>query len=366
MMITNINLIKLYSILRVFIEVKKNMKKVIVTGGSGFIGSNLVNFLLKKKYFVINVDNLSYSANQYNVKNLIKNKNYVFFNVDINNRKKILNILNKFKPDGIFNLAAESHVDRSIDDPENFIKSNFLGVYNLLESILAYKKRNKKNIRLVHISTDEVYGDFIKGRSSEKFPYNPSSPYSATKASADHLIKSYIRTYKVQAIISNCCNNYGPNQFPEKLIPKLIFNILKNKILPIYSKGQNSREWIHVNDHCTALLLIFQKGKLGESYNVGSGKNLRNIDVAKKLLKIAKKKIRRIGKNVKIKFVKDRPGHDLRYALNSKKIKKELKWKTEISLNSGLEQTFSWYFNNKSFFSSISKKSFNKRIGLKI
>ena len=196
------------------------MKKVVVTGGSGFIGSNLVKYLLKKKYFVINIDKLSYSANPYNTKNLNKNKNYIFFKTDLNNKKKITKILKKYKPGGIFNLAAETHVDRSIDSPKNFIHSNILGTYNLLESILDYKKK----IKLIHVSTDEVYGDIIKGRSDEKFPYNPSSPYSSSKASADHLIKAYIRTYKIQAVISNCCNNYGPNQFPEKLIPKLIFN----------------------------------------------------------------------------------------------------------------------------------------------
>ena len=342
------------------------MKKVIVTGGSGFIGSNLIKFLLKKKYFVINIDKLSYSAHPLNVKNLLKNKNYIFFKTDINNRNKLIKIFNKYKPNGIFNLAAETHVDRSIDKPDNFIKSNFLGVYNLLESISFYEKKNKKKIKLVHVSTDEVYGDVLKGRSDENFPYNPSSPYSATKAGADHLIKAYIRTYKIFALISNCCNNYGPNQFPEKLIPKLIFNILHNKSLPIYGRGKNSREWMHVQDHCEALLSIFLKGSLGESYNIGSGHNIKNIDLAKKLLKIAKKKSPKIGKKVKINFVKDRPGHDFRYALNNKKILKKLKWKSKISLDEGLSKTFEWYNYNRSFFSKTSKKQFDKRLGLKI
>ena len=338
------------------------MRKVIVTGGSGFIGSNLVKYLLKKKYFVINIDKLSYSANPYNLKNLIKNKNYIFFKLDLNNKKKITKILNKYKPEGIFNLAAETHVDRSIDKPYNFIHSNILGTYNLLESILAYKKK----IKLIHVSTDEVYGDILKGRSDEKFSYNPSSPYSSSKASADHLIKAYIRTYKIKAVISNCCNNYGPNQFPEKFIPKLIFNIINNKPLPIYAKGKNSREWIHVKDHCEALLLIYSKGKVGESYNVGSGMNLKNIDIAKKLLKIAKNKSLKINKKVKIKFVKDRPGHDFRYALNNKKIQKELSWKAKTPLHLGLSQTFDWYINNKDFFNSVSKKLYINRLGLKV
>ena len=342
------------------------MEKIIVTGGSGFIGSNLVKYLLKQKYFVINIDKLSYSAHPLNVKKFLKNKNYIFFKTDLNNRNKLIEIFNKYKPVGVFNLAAETHVDRSIDAPNNFIKSNFLGVYNLLEAILFFERKNKKKIKLVHVSTDEVYGDILKGRSDEHFPYNPSSPYSATKASADHLIRAYIRTYKIFALISNCCNNYGPNQFPEKLIPKLIYNVLHNKALPIYGRGKNSREWIHVQDHCEALLLIFLKGNLGQSYNIGSGQNIKNIDIANKLLKIAKKKSAKIGKKVKIKFVKDRPGHDFRYALSNKKVLKKLKWKSKISLDIGLSKTFDWYKINKSFFSKTSKKQFDKRLGLKI
>ena len=338
------------------------MKKIVVTGGSGFIGSNLIKFLLKKKYFVINIDCLKYSANPYNTKNLNKNKNYVFFKLDLNNKNKIVKILKKYKPEGIFNLAAETHVDRSIDNPYNFIHSNILGTYNLLESILKYKKK----IKLVHISTDEVYGDVLVGRSDEEYPYKPSSPYSSSKASSDHLVRAYIRTYKIPAIISNCCNNYGPNQFPEKLIPKLIFNIINNKPLPIYGKGKNSREWMHVQDHCEALLMIYIKGKIGESYNIGSGVNIKNIDIAKKLLRIAKNKSSKISEKVKIKFIKDRPGHDFRYALNNKKILKKLGWKTKISLHDGLLQTFNWYINNKNFFKSVSKKLYTKRLGLKV
>jgi len=337
------------------------MKKIVVTGGAGFIGSNLVKYLLKKKYFVINIDKLSYSANPYNLKSLNKSKNYIFFKADINNKKKILQILKKYKPEGIFNLAAETHVDRSIDKPLNFIHSNILGTYNLLESILKYKRK----IKLVHVSTDEVYGDLKSGRSNEKFPYNPSSPYSSTKASADHLVKSYIRTYKINAIISNCCNNYGPNQFPEKLIPKLIYNIINNKPLPIYAKGKNSREWMHVQDHCEALLLIYLKGKIGENYNVGSSKNLENKEIAKKLIKISKSRFLRKKNKIKIKFVKDRPGHDFRYALDNKKILKKLRWKAKIPIQKGLEQTFDWYFKNKAFFNSVSKKLYINRLGLK-
>jgi len=342
------------------------MKKIVVTGGSGFIGSNLVKFLLDKNYFVINIDKLSYSANPYNLKEISKSKNYRFFKQDINNKHQILKILNQFKPIGVFNLAAETHVDRSIDNPKNFIKSNILGVFNLLEALGNYLKKNKKKIKLVHVSTDEVYGDIKIGkRSDENFSYNPSSPYSASKASADHLIKSFVRTYKIPAILSNCCNNYGPNQFPEKLIPKLIYNIIMNKPLPLYGKGKNSREWIHVQDHCEALLKIFYRGKIGQSYNVGSNQNIQNINIANKLINILKKYSVFVGDKVKIKFVKDRPGHDFRYALNSKKIRKELNWKSKINLNKGLESTFKWYLNNMDFFTSVSKKLYDKRLGLK-
>ena len=342
------------------------MKKFVVTGGAGFIGSNLVKFLLKKNYFVINIDKLSYSANPYNLKRIFKNKKYRFFKQDINNQTQIYKILNRYKPNGIFNLAAETHVDRSIDSPINFVKSNILGVYNLLEALKKYSKKNKKKIKLVHVSTDEVYGDIEIGKKSkETSHYNPSSPYSATKASADLLIKSFVRTYNLPIVISNCCNNYGPNQFPEKLIPKLIYNIINNKPLPIYGKGKNSREWIYVIDHCEALLKIFFNGKIGESYNVGSNENINNVNLTKKLLKIAKNKSLKIGKKVKIIFVKDRPGHDFRYALNSNKILKKLRWKTKISLHDGLSQTLDWYINNKSFFNSVSKKLYINRIGLK-
>ncbi len=342
------------------------MKKVVVTGGLGFIGSNLVKHLLKRNYYVINIDKTSYSANPYNTKDLKNEKKYTFIKTDINNRKKITQILNRYKPIGIFNLAAETHVDRSIDSPRDFIDSNVLGVYSLLESILIYKKKYKRKIKLIHVSTDEVYGDLLKGRSNEKYPYNPSSPYSASKASADHLVKAYIRTYNLPAIISNCCNNYGPNQFPEKLLPKLIFNIINNKNLPIYGRGKNSREWIHVQDHCEALLLIFLRGKIGESYNVGSNQNISNIDLTKKLIKIIKKSSFKIGNKVRIKFVKDRPGHDFRYALDNKKIYKKLNWKSKILLKDGLLQTFNWYLSNQKFFTSVSKKLFSKRLGLNI
>ena len=339
------------------------MKKIIVTGGLGFIGSNLIKLLLSKKYYVINIDKVSYSSNFYNVKEFSSSKKYKFIKVDLNNSGKILNILNRYKPHVVFNLAAETHVDRSIDGPETFIKNNILGVFNLLQTFRRHTIKNK-DCKLIHISTDEVYGDVLVGRSKENDAYKPSSPYAASKASSDHLVYSYIRTYKIPAIITNCSNNYGPRQHPEKLIPKLIYNILNNKNLPIYGKGINSREWIYVDDHCEALIKIFKKGKVGNFYNIGSNLNLNNIKITKHLLKIAKKKIR-VGKNVKINFVQDRPGHDLRYALNSNKVIKSLKWKPKVNISNGLTKTFDWYLKNPGYYSKLKKKDITKRLGTK-
>ena len=333
------------------------MEKIIVTGGLGFIGSNLIN-ILQKKYFIINIDKGSYASNHKNIDSNIKN--YKFYKNDINNKAFIINILKKYNPSLIFNLAAETHVDRSIDGPKKFIESNVLGVFNLIEAIRDYKKK----IKLIHISTDEVYGDIKKNhKSKEEDRYNPSSPYSASKASGDFLIKSYIRTYKIPAIITNCCNNFGPNQYPEKLIPTIIYNILNYKPIPIYGNGKNVREWIYVKDHCNALIKIAQDGVIGENYNIGSGTVLNNIQIAKKIISIFK----RINHNQKIKskihLVKDRPGHDLRYCLNSSKIKNKLKWKCESNFNQRINQTIIWYINKfkNNYFKN---EDFKYRIGL--
>ena len=339
------------------------MKTLLVTGGLGFIGSNLIELLLKKRFRVINIDKVSYSSNFYNTKDYKNNKNYKFIKCDINNQIKINKILNKYHPDCIFNLAAETHVDRSIDNAKHFIKSNITGVFSLLQVCKFYAKKNKK-FKFIHISTDEVYGDKLRGRSLENDPYKPSSPYAASKASSDHLVYSYIRTFDFPGIVTNCSNNYGPKQHPEKLIPKIIYNILNNRPLPIYGKGINEREWIYVEDHCDALFKIYQKGLIGNFYNIGSDVVLKNNVLIKNILSIAKREIK-VGKNVKMVYVKDRPGHDLRYSLNSQKIIKTLKWKPKTNLTSGLKKTFFWYQSNLKYFYTLRKKDIVKRLGLK-
>ena len=338
------------------------MKKTIfVTGGLGFVGSNLVNLLISKNFFVINIDKVSYSSNFDNLKNV--KKNYKFFKLNINNQTKIKKLFLKYEPLCIFNLAAESHVDRSIDNPLPFINSNILGTFNLLEATRFFLKKKKcEKFRFIHISTDEVYGDIKKRKFSlEEDSYNPSSPYSSSKASSDLLVKSYIRTYKLPAIISNCCNNYGPNQYPEKLIPRMILCIRDNTNLPIYGKGTNEREWIHVHDHCLALLKIYKKGKIGESYNIGTGAVFKNIDIAKNIIQISSKFI---SNGSRIVFVKDRPGHDKRYALNSNKIRKELNWRPMYDFKKGIKKTIVWYFKNKEWTKKLRNKNYAKRIGI--
>ena len=347
-------------------------KIFLVTGGSGFIGSNFIRFLLSKSENnqVVNLDKLTYAGNPQNLLKFEHDDRYVFNQGDICDQEHVRELIQLHHPDIIVNFAAESHVDRSIDGPGEFIKTNISGTYTLLQESLRYyqslENDKQKKFRFHHVSTDEVFGSLGEdGFFTEETPYDPSSPYSASKAASDHLVRAWERTYGLPIIISNCSNNYGPYQFPEKLIPKLIYNIINNKPLPIYGKGKNSREWIHVIDHCEALLKIFFNGKIGESYNVGSNQNINNVSLTKKLLKIAKNKSLKINKKVKIIFVKDRPGHDFRYALDSNKILKKLRWKTKISLHDGLSQTLDWYINNKSFFNSVSKKLYINRIGLK-
>ena len=328
------------------------MKKIILTGGSGFIGRNLVLRLLKEGNFIINIDKLTYAS-----KNRIfdiKDKNYVFFKKDINDKQFIKNIFKKFKPDLLINVAAESHVDNSIFSSKEFIKSNILGTSNLLDCTKEYLKKNKskkKKFIFFQISTDEVYGDIKVGyKSKESDILNPSSPYSSSKASADLLVTSWSRTYGIKYIISRSCNNYGPFQHSEKLIPVVINSILKRKKIPIYGKGNQKREWIYVEDNVDAIVEIIRNGKKNSIYNIGSNQHKMNLSLVKQICAIYDE----ITKNQKksdslISFVNDRLGHDKRYALNTKKIKKELNWETKTKFLVGLKKTISWYLKNKNF-----------------
>ena len=316
-------------------------KNIFVTGGLGFIGSNLVELLLTKGYKVIVIDFKGIGSNK---KNLKKHKNLILKTSDINRTTIIKNYIKKYKPDCIFNLAAETHVDRSIVNPKPFINSNFLGTFNLIETLRNLKL--KKNFRLIHVSTDEVFGDIsLNKRSTEKDPYNPSSPYASSKAAADLLIKSYVKTYKFPCIITNCTNNFGPRQFEEKLIPKIILNILKDKNIPIYGNGKNQREWLYVEDHCKILLKLSQKGRLGETYNIGSGFVKNNLYIAKKILSLTKSKFN-INSKSKIVFVKDRKGHDFRYSLNSKKLNKIYNLNKNQNFEKSIIKTIEWYIEN--------------------
>ena len=339
------------------------LNKILVTGGSGFIGSNLIKHLLEKKYKVINVDKLNYSSTPDIYKNFTRNKSYKFINADLLNSKKIYKILKRNKPKVIFNLAAETHVDRSIDSPSSFIKNNILASLNLIENIKnCYFKSEIKKIKLIHISTDEVYGNVLRKTSNEDKAYDPNSPYAASKASADHILRSYGVTYNIPLTIVNCCNNYGPYQFPEKFIPTVIINILKKKSVPIYGSGQNIREWIHVNDYCSALDKIMKKGNPGQSYNVGTGFRITNINLSKMIYKEIKKLFPSLKLNKKInKKIADRPGHDFRYSINANKIQNSLKIKPKYNFKKGIESTVDWYVNNSVWLIKNYKKVFDEK-----
>ncbi len=308
--------------------------KILVTGAAGFIGSEFVRQIIKNNKIIV-IDKLTYAGDLARL-NEVKGK-FKFYKSDICNKKAIKSIFEKEKPDIVVNFAAETHVDRSILDPSVFLKTNVLGTQVLLGASRKYKIG-----RFIQISTDEIYGDIIKGKFSENSPIKPNSPYAASKAAADLLIKSYIRTYKFPAIIVRPCNNYGPWQYPEKLIPVVIYKALKNEAVPVYAKGLNVREWLYVSDCAKGIQLILKKGKTGETYNLGSSQEMTNIEIVKKILDI-------LGKpHSMIKFVLDRPGHDIRYSLDSSKIRR-LGWKSEQTFNRGLEETVNWYVNNLSW-----------------
>ena len=351
-------------------------KTILVTGGAGFIGSALVRHIVSETiHKVVNIDKLSYSGNLESLE-LIKDSNsYIFEKVDICDQKKISNVFKKYKPDLVIHLAAESHVDRSIDSPREFIETNIVGTYNLLEESKRYwqklKDIKKEDFRFLHVSTDEVYGDLKTSKNlfSEKTAYNPSSPYSASKASSDHLVRAWHRTYNLPILITNCSNNYGPFQFPEKLIPHMILNALSLKELPVYGDGSQIRDWLFVDDHVRALLNVGFNGKIGETYNIGGSNEIQNIEVVQKICRILDELVPIENEVLNsysdlITYVKDRPGHDLRYAIDSKKIKNELGWTPNENFDSGMKKTVSWYLNNKRWSEKIQSRSYQlQRLG---
>jgi len=335
------------------------MKKILITGGSGFIGTNLVNYLLKKKYNITNIDKLSYASTPEIFRKY--KKNYYFYNFNINNKKKLDKILLK-KFNIIIHLAAESHVDRSIDNPKKFFKENAISTLNLYSSILELNKKNKiPNPNIIHISTDEVYGSIKKRSFKENSKLSPSSPYSASKAACDYIAESFLKTYDLKICILRLTNNYGPFQFPEKFIPTIITRFLKNKKIPLYGKGQNEREWIFVEDSCKAIEKVINRFINNKIYNIGSGIRLKNYKVIKKILN----KFRIKDFNNKIINVKDRPGHDFRYALNSELFFKTYKWKAQNTFDNGIEKTINWYKNNQLWLNYCEKKYKGNRLGNK-
>jgi len=343
------------------------MNNVLVTGGCGFIGSNFVEYLTKKKNIhPIILDKLTYAGNVDNLSQ-IDESNFTFIKGDICEDKLLRRLFEKYKFEGVFHFAAESHVDRSIDGPDAFIKTNIIGTYTLLEVSREYYKKFNQNFKFIHVSTDEVFGDLREDDYfTENTPYNPSSPYSASKASSDHLVKSWGRTFGLPIIITNCSNNYGPFQFPEKLIPLMIINCLENKPLPIYGDGQNIRDWLFVSDHCRALYKIFKKGKLNDTYNIGGNNEIKNIDIVNIICEMLDdlKPLKNGTYKDLISFVQDRPGHDTRYAINSTKIQNEIGWKPLESFKTGIRKTIKWYLNNEDWWRSIIDGVYNQeRLG---
>ena len=324
------------------------MKNVLITGGAGFIGSHLVKFFVKKypNYNIVNLDNLTYAGNLKNVEEISDSPNYKFEKMDICDFKNVQKVLKKYRINSVINLAAESHVDRSILDPFSFAKTNVLGTLSLLQACKNYWNTDLENKLFYHVSTDEVYGSLgSKGFFSEKTNYDPHSPYSASKASSDHFVRAFYDTYKLPIVISNCSNNYGANQYPEKLIPLFINNIINKKPIPIYGDGKNIRDWLYVDDHISAIDLIFHKSKIGKTYNIGGNNEITNNEIAHILIKKLDEKLKRTkGESLNlITYIKDRLGHDRRYAIDSSKIKNELGWIPKNTFKIGIEKTIDWY-----------------------
>jgi dTDP-glucose 4,6-dehydratase len=350
--------------------------KILVTGGAGFIGSAVIRHILAKtKDSVINVDALTYAGNLESLPGAEENPRYVFEHVDITNLEALNRVFNEHKPDAVMHLAAESHVDRSIDGPAAFIQTNVIGTYNMLEAARAYwnqlDERAKQTFRFHHISTDEVYGD-LEGTDdlfTETTSYEPSSPYSASKASSDHLVRAWLRTYGLPTIVTNCSNNYGPYHFPEKLIPLMILNALAGKPLPVYGNGMQIRDWLFVEDHARALYKVVTEGKVGETYNIGGHNEKANIEVVSTICELLEELVPNKPDGVNlykdlITYVKDRPGHDVRYAIDAAKIERELGWKPQETFESGIRKTVEWYLNNKTWWSRVLDGSYSmERLG---
>lgn len=340
-------------------------KRILITGGAGFIGSHVVRLFVTKypDYEIVNLDALTYAGNLENLKDIDSKPNYKFVKIDIRDAEKINELFAQYKFDGIIHLAAESHVDRSIKDPNAFVMTNIVGTANLLNAAKDQWKDNYAGKRYYQISTDEVYGTLGEtGMFTETTPYSPRSPYSASKASADLLVRAYHETYGLPVVVSNCSNNYGANQFPEKLIPLVINNIKHNKPLPIYGTGKNIRDWLWVNDHARAIDVIFHKAADGETYNIGGINEWTNIDLVKKLCEIMDNKLGRpVGTSEKlITYVKDRAGHDLRYAIDSSKLKRDLGWEPSLQFAEGLEKTVDWYLSNTEWLENVTSGDYTK------
>ena len=345
--------------------------KILVTGGAGFIGSAVVRLAISRGHTVVNLDAFTYAACLDNVATASDNPNYFLEHKDIRNRNDLDLIFSKHKPDAVMHLAAESHVDRSIDDPSDFIETNITGTFNLLEAARSYWQTigKPKSFRFHHISTDEVFGSLPSDpsvRFTEETPYDPRSPYSASKASSDHLVRAWHETYGLPVVLTNCSNNYGPFHFPEKLVPVIILRALAEKSLPIYGDGSNIRDWLYVEDHADALLLVLAQGEIGRSYNIGGENELTNLELVHTICKILNRLIPRSKGSYAelIRFVKDRPGHDQRYAIDPSRIKNELGWQPSFTVEQGLEKTVQWYLDNKHWWKPLQNRSgVGKRLG---